>query len=112
MTTIRPVRTRFTRFVWPCQNSRQILSQILKKIMNLFPDKLCFKRNLCFLGLGGLLMAYALLESKNKTNETNVCVFERENRLGGKIFDFNFTQAPDVAVGKSVKQFLINLHLL
>lgn len=53
-------------------------------------------------------MAYALLESKNKTNETNVCVFEREDRLGGKIFDFNFKQAPDVAVGKSVKPILTN----
>ena len=42
-------------------------------------------------------MAYALLD---KTIETNVCIFEREDRLGGKIFDFNFTQAPDVAVGK------------
>ena len=42
-------------------------------------------------------MAYALLDSRN---ETNVCIFEREDRLGGKIFDFNFTQAPDVAVGK------------
>jgi len=49
-------------------------------------------------------MAYALLASKNKTNETNVCVFEREDRLGGKIFDFKFTQALDVAVGKSVKR--------
>lgn len=42
-------------------------------------------------------MAYALLYN---ANETNVCVFEREDRLGGKIFDFNFTQAPDVAVGE------------
>ena len=42
-------------------------------------------------------MAYALLDNRN---ETNVCIFEREDRLGGKIFDFNFTQAPDVAVGK------------
>ena len=51
-------------------------------------------------------MASELLKSKNKTSETNVCVFERENRLGGKIFDFKFTQAPDVAVGKSVKPVL------
>ena len=57
-----------------------------------------------------MLMTLALLESKSKTNETNVCVFEREDRLGGKIFDIKFTQAPDVAVGKS--QFLINLQLL
>ena len=42
-------------------------------------------------------MAYALLD---KGKETNVCIFEREDRLGGKIFDFNFTQAPNVTVGK------------
>ena len=52
-------------------------------------------------------MAYALLHSKNQTNEANVCVFEREDRLGGKIFDFNFTQAPDVVVGK-LKSMLDN----
>ena len=51
-------------------------------------------------------MAYALLESKSKTNETNVCVFEREDRLGGKIFDFKFPKAPDVVVGKSVERVL------
>ena len=45
-------------------------------------------------------MAYALLHKRNESNETNVCIFEREDRLGGKIFDFNFTQTPDVAVGK------------
>ena len=53
-------------------------------------------------------MAHELLESKNKTNETSVCVFEREDRLGGKIFDFTFTQAPDVAVGESVKPVINN----
>ncbi|XP_078354103.1 uncharacterized protein LOC144638735 [Oculina patagonica] len=50
-------------------------------------------------GTGGLLTAYALLQSKKETNETGVCVFEREDHLGGKIFDFNFTQAPDLLVG-------------
>ena len=45
-------------------------------------------------------MAHALLDKRNETNETSVCIFEREDHLGGKIFDFNFTQAPDVAVGK------------
>ena len=45
-------------------------------------------------------MAYALLQSGKETNETGVCVFEREDHLGGKIIDFNFTQAPDVVVGK------------
>ena len=50
------------------------------------------------LGTAGLLLAYTLLESKN---ETNVCVFEKGNRLGGKIFDHRFPEAPNVTVGES-----------
>ena len=46
----------------------------------------------------GLLLAYTLLQSKN---ETNVCVFEKEDRLGGKIFDHRFPEAPNVTVGES-----------
>ncbi|KAL9951517.1 hypothetical protein ACROYT_G044192 [Oculina patagonica] len=53
-------------------------------------------------GTGGLLTAYALLHSKKETNETGVCLFEREDHLGGKIFDYNFTHAPDVVVGLGV----------
>ena len=54
-----------------------------------------------------MLIAYSLL---NQTNETSVCVFEREDRLGGKIFDFSFTQAPDVVVGKF--KIILHQHLL
>ena len=42
-------------------------------------------------------MAETLLRKKN---ETNVCVFEKESRFGGRILDHWFTQAPDIAVGK------------
>ena len=49
-----------------------------------------------FSGISGLLTAYALL--KNST-ETNVCILEKENRLGGKIFDHRFADAPNVTIG-------------
>ena len=41
-------------------------------------------------------MAYSLLD---KTNETNVCVFDTEDSAGN-IYDHIFPQVPDVAVGK------------
>ena len=43
-------------------------------------------------------MAETLLRKKK---ETNVCVFEKESRFGGRILDLWFAQAPDIAVGKS-----------
>ena len=52
-------------------------------------------------GTAGLLMAHQLLLSNN---ETNVCVFEKENRLGGKIFDHRFPEVPNVTVGKFIVQ--------
>jgi len=48
-------------------------------------------------GTAGLLLAYTLLESKN---EIDVCVFEKENHLGGKILDHRFPEAPNITVGK------------
>ena len=51
----------------------------------------------CFLGVGGLLLAHMLLEKKI---ERNVCIFEKENRLGGKIYDHFFSEAPDISVGQ------------
>ena len=56
-------------------------------------NRLCF----AFPGTAGLLMAYSLLQS---SKETDVCIFEKENRLGGKIFDHRFPDAPKVTVGK------------
>jgi len=41
-------------------------------------------------------LAYILLVKKI---ETSVCIFEKENRLGGKIYDHVFSQAPDRTVG-------------
>lgn len=56
-----------------------------------------------FPGAAGLLLARDLLKSGN---ETNVCIFEKENRLGGKIFDYRFPEAPNITVGKFPGQFL------
>lgn len=48
-------------------------------------------------GLAGLYTAESLLRHKK---ETKVCVFERDVRLGGRIFDYVFPQVPDEVVGK------------
>ena len=62
-----------------------------------------------FPGAAGLVLARELL---NSGSETNVCIFEKENRLGGKIFDYRFTEAPNITVGKFPRQFLFfSLHL-
>ena len=42
-------------------------------------------------------MAFMLLDKKL---ETSVCIFEKENRLGGKIYDHVFSEAPDRTVGQ------------
>ncbi|XP_068733500.1 uncharacterized protein [Montipora capricornis] len=47
-------------------------------------------------GAAGLLLARTLLKEKL---ETNVCVFEKESHLGGKIFDYRFPEAQNITVG-------------
>ncbi|XP_015755689.1 PREDICTED: uncharacterized protein LOC107335208 isoform X5 [Acropora digitifera] len=47
-------------------------------------------------GAAGLVLARDLLKSGS---ETNVCIFEKENRLGGKILDYRFPEAPNITVG-------------
>ena len=48
-------------------------------------------------------------ELLNSGSETNVCIFEKENRLGGKIFDYRFPEAPNITVGKFSEQvFVVN----
>ena len=42
-------------------------------------------------------MAETLLRKKK---ETSVCVFEKDDRFGGRIFDYRFLQAPNITVGK------------
>ena len=62
-----------------------------------------------FPGAAGLVLARDLLKSGS---ETNVCIFEKENRLGGKILDYRFPEAPNITVGKLPTQFLLlTLHL-
>lgn len=52
-------------------------------------------------GIGGLFMAESLLRHKK---ETDVCVFERHSRLGGRLYDYVFPQVPDVYVGELFKE--------
>ena len=52
-------------------------------------------------GIAGLYMAESLLRHKK---ETNVCLFEKSQRLGGRIYDHVFPQVPDVAVGELCKE--------
>jgi len=33
--------------------------------------------------------------------ERNVCLFEKENKLGGRILDHTFERLPDVPISKS-----------
>ena len=42
-------------------------------------------------------MAYELLK---ETSDANVCVFEKEPTVGGRIRDHRFKEAPDIDVGE------------
>ena len=53
-------------------------------------------------GFSGLYMAYRLLKD---TQEKGVCVFEKDSRLGGRLYDFFFDEAPEISVGKPVYSF-------
>ena len=55
-----------------------------------------FYESLYVSGISGLLTAYALLKN---SKEAHVCILEKENRLGGKIFDHRFADAPNVTIG-------------
>ena len=57
-----------------------------------------------FAGAAGLLLARTLLRKKL---ETNVCVFEKESHLGGKIFDYRFPEAQNITVGQFSTQLII-----
>ena len=46
---------------------------------------------------GGGIMESLLRHGK----ENKVCVFERDARLGGRIYDYVFPQVPDTVVGES-----------
>ena len=50
-------------------------------------------------GIGGLYTAESLLRHEK---ETNVCLFERNERLGGRFYDYVFPQVPDETVGRCI----------
>ena len=47
-------------------------------------------------GIGGLYTAESLLRHGK---ETTVCVFERDARLGGRIYDYVFPEVPNEKIG-------------
>ena len=50
-------------------------------------------------GTGGLYTAESLLRHKK---ETKACLFERNERLGGRFYDYVFPQVPDETVGRCI----------
>ena len=54
-------------------------------------------------GISGVYAAYRLLKANKNTK---VCVFEKDVRLGGRILDYSFKQAPNVAVGELLQILL------
>ena len=52
-------------------------------------------------GISGLYVAETLVRLQK---ETNVCLFERDNRFGGRIRDHRFHSAPSIPVGKNTRR--------
>ena len=50
-------------------------------------------------GISGMYMAETLMRMKN---ESNVCLFEKDSRFGGRNYDFRFSQAPNIAISKKL----------
>lgn len=50
-------------------------------------------------GISGLYMAFEILTDDDKTK---VCIFEKDNVVGGRIRDHRFKEAPDIDVGNYV----------
>ncbi|KAJ7330583.1 hypothetical protein OS493_022196 [Desmophyllum pertusum] len=46
-------------------------------------------------GISGMYMAETLVRMKK---ETNVCLFEKDSRFGGRDYDVRFSQAPNIAI--------------
>jgi len=46
-------------------------------------------------GISGMYMAETLMRMKK---EDTVCLFERDSRLGGRIYDYRFSQAPNISI--------------
>jgi len=48
-------------------------------------------------GISGLYVAETLVRMKK---EDSVCLFERDSRFGGRNYDYRFSQAPNISIGK------------
>ena len=52
-------------------------------------------------GISGMYMAETLMRMKK---EDNVCLFEKDSRFGGRIYDHRFSQAPNISISKLVSK--------
>ena len=50
-------------------------------------------------GISGMYMAETLMRMRK---ENNVCLFEKDSRFGGRIYDYRFSQAPNISISKLV----------
>jgi len=50
-------------------------------------------------GISGMYMAETLLRMKK---EDNVCLFEKDSIFGGRVYDYRFSQAPNISISKLV----------
>ena len=48
-------------------------------------------------GISGMYMAETLVRMKK---EDSVCLFEKDTRFGGRNYDYKFSQAPNISIGK------------
>ena len=48
-------------------------------------------------GISGMYMAETLVRMKK---ESNVCLFEKYSRFGGRDYDVRFSRAPNIAISK------------
>ena len=50
-------------------------------------------------GISGMYMAETLMRMKK---EDNVCLFEKDSRFGGRVYDVRFSQAPNISISKLI----------
>lgn len=54
-------------------------------------------------GISGLYMAFEIL---TEDKESKVCIFEKDDEVGGRIRDHRFKEAPDIDVGRTLIIFI------
>ena len=54
-------------------------------------------------GISGMYMAETLMRMKK---EDSVCLFEKDSRFGGRIYDYRFSQAPNISISKLISSYV------